>query len=82
MLSVKQSVIVQDCSWTRNNNELKKRQRSGRKQQKQTKKGDMLTQDFARGTFTGRAKKLNVARDRFQAARERFKLARNSTPEF
>ena len=38
MLSAKQSVIVQDYSQTRNNNELKTRQRSGRKQQKQTKK--------------------------------------------
>ena len=38
MLSAKKSVVVQDCSRTRNNNELKRRQRSGRKQQKQTKK--------------------------------------------
>ena len=34
MLSVKQSVVVQDCSRTRNNNKLKRRQRSGCKQQK------------------------------------------------
>ena len=56
MLSVKHSVIVQDYSRTRNKDELKKRQRSGRKQKKQTKKGDMLTQDFARRTFPGRAR--------------------------
>ena len=47
MLLMKQSVIVQDCSQTRKNNELKKRQRLGRKQQKNTPKGDMLIQDFA-----------------------------------
>ena len=38
MLSVKQSVTVQDRSPTGNNNELKRIQRSGRKQSKQTEK--------------------------------------------
>ena len=72
MLSAKQSVIVQDCSQTRNNNELKKRQRSGRKQQKIDQKVKMLTQDFARGTFPGRAKKFYVARHSFSSRARKF----------
>ena len=38
ILSCSQGVIVQDCSQTGNNDELKKRQRSRRKQQKKIKK--------------------------------------------
>ena len=65
MLSAKQSVIVQDCSQTRNNNELKKRQRSGRKQRKQTEKVNADTRF--------RAKNLSRPREKVsQAARESF----------
>ena len=73
MLSAKQSVIVQDCSQTRNNNELKRRQRSGRKQQKTDQKWNADTRFRARNLsrpheevlrrarqFSGRARKFQV----------------------
>ena len=68
MLSVKQSVIVQDCSHTRNNNEFKKRQRSGRKQRKTDQKVNCWH-------------KISRETD-LQFARERLKLARRCTPAF
>ena len=89
MLSAKQSVVVQDCSRTRNNNELKKRQRSGRKQLKQTKKwkcwhrisGEKPLQAVRRSS-NPRETVLQPARKKFHSSRETrhqlFNFARRS----
>ena len=63
MLSVKQSVVVQDYSRTRNNNELKRRQRSGRKQQKNRPKSENADTRFrARNLYRPREEVLRRAR--------------------
>ena len=65
MLSVKQSVIVQDCSHTRNNNEFK-RDSVRDANSKNRPKGELLTQDFARN------RPVSQTASSFKAIKDRF----------
>ena len=55
--------LVQDCSRTGNNNELRKGQRSRRKQLKQTKCDHIVTKFCARNLYRPREEVLSCARE-------------------